>query len=178
MNTAADALTDATMDQIVIREMRGQASLKEVALLHQDDMLVYWLQTLVALEHQSQAHTAADKQRLAARKRDGTAQPTRAYVEAKARFREREARRSGFRGIVQKKRDEVGRLIARRGMTPRTLGTCIDLLVQVEALLADGQVDGAHQLVQIVITRWEDEAQRARAMNAHQQAEGPLGRAS
>jgi hypothetical protein len=153
-------IDDAAFEAAVERDLHGCASKAEIAMLEDSDNLVYWLQTLAALLRKSEAHTARDKARLDEVKPPLDTHPTREYVEARRQFREREARRTGFRNVVKARRAQVVLLLGKRGLTPVTLGRCLDLLVEVEGLLEDGNIEAAQRTLTAAIDSWERQAVR------------------
>ncbi|HET9658270.1 MAG TPA: hypothetical protein VFP72_23160 [Kineosporiaceae bacterium] len=152
---------DDPFRDVVERELRGEATPAEVAMLAEPANVAHWLRVLVRLEGEVRAHIARDRAALDAKKPTPPAPPTREYLAERRNTARKEEARHHFLRVVGTRRDEVSTRIGTLGLTPVTLGSVLAALVNVENLLDAGQQTEGLDALTALIDGWESLAPEA-----------------
>lgn len=140
---------------LVNAEIKGRATASDLQVLRRRENLVPWLLVLRTMMHDVErtiANSRADIEHL--RPTDG-AQPTSEYRVAKADADRRNKARRRFLDGVQDKRDEVAMILSSEGMSKHTVGSVIDRLVDIDSVIAAGDLTAARKFVASVIDSLE-----------------------
>lgn len=140
--------------ELVVREVKGEASIEDAHLLRERDSLIAWVRALNQVKLDAQTHDADARLRLRTLCPVPGAPASAAYLDAKREFEWRHAARVRFLRGVEARLEECKHLLDVAGLDwHQTVGNLLATLVKAEELLLRDDLDAALGLVRSVLAR-------------------------